>query len=303
MGANVSATLLVVNPTSGGGRGRRRWRRLRVAVPEVEAAPLILADSAEQASDELRRRLEAGGIERVIAVGGDGTAHLVANALLTVANPSPVAMGLVPVGTGSDLARHLALPRRPVAALRHALGAEARSFDAIALSTADGRRRHCINIASGGLSGAVVLALGNNPRRGQLSYLGATLSALVRFQPGGCRVWVDDQEIHGGPLFLVAVANGEFFGKGMRVAPSAESDDGRLEIIVIPPVSRWKLPWRLPQFFSGAHLRWPGVVHRQGSRVRLEPASGFPPFELDGEPFPVARLTLEVQPGVLKMLV
>lgn len=299
----MSATLLVVNPTSGGGRGRRRWLRLRAAVPEIEAAPLIMADSAEQASDALRQRLEAGGIERVIAVGGDGTAHQVANALLATANPSPVALGLVPVGTGSDLARHLGLPRQPIAALRHALGAAVRAFDVIALSASDGRRRHCINIASGGLSGAVVRAMGHNPRRGQLSYLGATLAALWAFRPGACRVWVDDQEIFDGPLFLVAVANGEYFGKGMRVAPRAESGDGRLEIIVIPPVSRWKLPWRLPQFLFGAHLRWPGVLHRQGSRVRLEPASGFEPFELDGERFEVASLSLEVQPGVLRMLV
>lgn len=296
-------TLLVVNPASGGGRGRRRWERLRVAVPEVETAQLILADSAEQASDSLRQRLRAGGVERVIAVGGDGTAHTVANALLSVTTPSPVALGLVPTGTGSDLARHLALPRQPAAALRHVLAAEAKPFDAIVLRSADGTVRHCINIASGGLSGAVVQSLSKRPRRGQLSYLLATLSALWTFQPGSCRVWVDGEDIFHGPLFLVAVANGEYFGKGMRVAPGAATGDGRLEVIVVPPVARWRFPWRLPQFLFGAHVRWPGVIHRQGGTVRLEPAADFQPFELDGERFPAAPLDLEVIPGALRMLV
>lgn len=292
----------MVNPNSGGGRGLRRWRRLRQAVPAVQSASVIQGDSAEEAARQLRREILTGSVERVIAVGGDGTAHGVANVLLQVAEPSPVALGLVPAGTGSDLARHLALPRSPVKALRRVLSAAPRPFDAIALEADDGRMRFSINIASGGLSGAVVEALSGRSSRGQWSYLSATLAALWSYRAPSCRVLVDDEEVHGGALFLVAIANGEFFGKGMRVSPRGTTDDGLLELIIVPPVERWTFPWRLPQFLLGRHLRWPGVVYRQVRRVRIEPSAGFPPFELDGEFFACAAVRLDVRPGALQLL-
>lgn len=299
----MERTVWMVNPASGGGRGLRRWQRLRAAMPEVVGGHVVQGTSADDAAAQLRSRVAEGHVDRVIAVGGDGTAHLVANTLLNLSDPSPVPMGIVPVGTGSDLARHLPQPRRPLEALRHVLGATPRPFDAMALRTDDGRRRYSINIASGGLSGAVVQALGATPNRGQLSYLTATLAALLKYQPFGCRVRVDGVEVYDGALFLVAVANGEFFGKGMRVAPTSQTDDGRLEVVIVPPVARWQFPWRLPQFLSGAHLKWPGVVHRSALHVRIEPSPDFPPYELDGEYFAVAGVDVQVRPGALRMLV
>lgn len=303
VGVVLENTVFMVNPASGGGRGERRWRRLQSEFPALSTARVIKGGSAEQAARLLRQEVEAGDVERVISVGGDGTAHLVANTLLSIAEPSPVALGLVPAGTGSDLARHLALPRHRSRALRHALTVEPRPFDAIALRTDDGRARYSINIASGGLSGTVVEALSGNPRRGQLSYLQATMTALMGYRSFSCRVLVDSEEVYDQGLFLVAIANGEFFGKGMRVAPRADTGDGQLDVVIVPPVERWKFPWRLPQFLLGRHLGWPGVVHRRARRIRLEPSTDFPPYELDGEFFATAAMDLEVCPGALQMLV
>lgn len=301
---DLRRTLFMVNPASGGGRGLRRWQRLQTAEPALASAEVVHGTSAEDASSQLQARVASGEVERVISVGGDGTVHLVANALLRIAEPSPVVLGIVPVGTGSDLARHLGLPTRPLAALRHLLRrATPRPFDVMALRTDDGRRTYCINIASGGLSGAVVTALSGASKRGQLSYLSATLKALLTYQPMGCRVLLDEQEIYHDDLFLVAVANGSYFGKGMHVAPTAQTDDGGLRLVIVPTVPRWTFPWRLPQFLAGRHLGWPGVVYQAGSRIRIEPPTSSLPYELDGELFTSSPVQIEVRPGALRMLI
>ena len=297
----MSRVVALVNPTAGGGRGAQRWRRSRRNLPDAASILEILAEDAEASRERLRELLAQGDIERVLAVGGDGTAHLVANVLLEQPPETRPIFGLVPAGTGSDLARGLKLPRRPQEALLRALEAPAAPLDAIALETDDGRRRHVLNIASGGLSGAVVKILEASPQRGQLSYLLSTLRGLWSYTPATCRVLADGQEIHRGDLFLAAVANGRFFGKGMPVAPDAVTDDGLLDLVIVPPVPRWKLPLRLPLFFLGRHVQLPAVIWQRAREIRLEPEGTFPPFELDGELFTAGSATLRIVPGALRI--
>lgn len=300
-------TLVMVNPAAGGGRGARQWRLLRAKVPEIAEAAAIEPAGAPEARAELRRRLLEDGHERLLIIGGDGTAQLAANVLLELEaerllRASDVALAVVPAGTGSDLARHLELPRDPQAALRHVLSAKPRPLDAIAFTTDDGRRRAVLNTASFGLSGSVVREINANPKRGALSYLAATLRGLLRYRPASCRVEADGALLGDGPFFLVAVTNGRYFGKGMKVAPAAVSDDGLAEVVLVPPVPRWQLPLRLPQFFTGRHVALPFVTVRRARQVRLLPAEDAPPFELDGEAADAAPATLEVLPGALRIL-
>lgn len=295
--------VVLVNPAAGGGRGGRRWRRLCKAVPEVKGARVLEPDGAESSRADLAAVLREGGVERVIVVGGDGTAHLAANVLLELPREERPAFGLVPAGTGSDLARGLGLSRRPAAALRQALTGPPRPMDAISLEADDGRRRFVLNIGSGGLSGAVVLAISANPRRGPLSYMISTVTGLLGYDPAPCRVVAAGEELYDGAVFLVAVANGRYFGKGMKVAPDATTDDGLLDVIIVPPVARYKLPYRLPQFFTGSYVQMDQVTVRKVERVRLEPGAGFPPFELDGESFDAGAVEFRVLPGALHVVV
>ena len=294
--------LVVLNPAAGGGRGARRWRRLRAATPELNGVPVVETGRGEAGRVALAETLDRSSARRVLVVGGDGTAHLAVNALLELPADRRPAFGLVPAGTGSDLARGLGLPRRPQAALRRALGASPRPLDVLALTTEDGRSRHIVNIASMGLSGAVVPAVNAQDHRGALSYLTTTLRELVRYQPLHCRLEVDSESLYEGPIFLVAVANGRFFGKGMKVAPMASTEDGHLDVVLIPPVPRWQLPFRMPQFLVGVHVHTRLVTVCRGQSVRVEVGEGFLPFDLDGEIFPAASATLKILPAALKVL-
>ncbi len=309
----MEETVVMVNPAAGGGRAGRTWKHLVAAVPEIAAAQRIGGGSAEDAGAELAAAL-AGGVRRLIAIGGDGTAHLAANALLASGAGERVAFGLVGAGTGSDLARGLGLPRQPEAALRRALAAAPRPIDAIEVKTDAGDGCYAVNTATAGLSGEVVVATNANPRRGQLSYLAATVKGVLRYRPSACRVEVDGEELFDGDFFLAAVANGPYFGNGMHLAPEARHDDGLLDVVVVPTVPLWHLPYRLPQFLTGRHLKLPIVRFARARRIRFEPrpagprqaepgaARDLPPYEVDGESLPYGPAELRILPRALRVL-
>lgn len=297
----MSRLAVMVNPAAGGGRGQTIWEELRRGEPALASAVVVRADSPAAARRELETTLRSG-LDRLLVLGGDGSAHLAANALFDLDLAGRVAIGLVPAGTGADLARALSLPRSPAEALRRVLGAEPRAIDALRLTTDDGRRRHVVNVFSAGVSGLVVELTQAMQRKGRTGYLRGTARALFRYRPLPCRVLADERVVHDGPVLLVAVANSPTFGDGMRVAPAAVLDDGEADLVVIGPVPGWQLPFRLPGIYLGSHVRNRYTSCRRGRRFRLEPDPSFPPFDLDGESFAAAPATIELLPGALRVL-
>jgi diacylglycerol kinase family enzyme len=258
---------------------------------------------APAALEQLGERLSSGRFERLLAIGGDGTAHLAVNALLAGGHGDRVDVGLVPAGTGSDFARTLKLPRSPEAAMARVLEASPRPSDAIEvdLETPGGNvRRYGLNVASAGLSGAAVAAV--NAKEGRGSYLKETIKTLCRHRPRACRVVVDGELLIDAPFFLVAMANGRFFGKGMPVAPAARIDDGLLDVVLVRPMPGWQVPFRLHLLLTGGHVRLPNVTVKHAREVRFEPPAGFFPYEIDGETVPAVPATFRVAPGALRLM-
>ena len=297
----VSGIVVVVNPASGGGRAGEVWEELRRGEPRVAAARVVQTSDPEAAQAELARALD-GGVDRLIVLGGDGSAHLVGNCLLELGRGADVAMGLVPLGTGVDLARTLGLPADPKAALARVLAAAARPMDVIELTTDDARRRFVLNVASAGISGPVDEAVNALHRPGKAAYLMATFGALRRYQPVLCRVVVDEQEWFTGKILVLAVANGCSFGRGMRIAPRARLDDGKADVVVVGAVPKWQLVLRMPELYRGTHLESRHVKWCQARSVRLEPLASLPAFDLDGDVFASGAASFRVLPGALRIL-
>lgn len=293
-------TTVLVNPRAASGRAPEIWARAQASAADLGPFDLIQVDDADAAEAQLNAAL-AAGTDRLIVVGGDGSVHLAVNAVLRAGCGDAVTLGILPAGTGSDLARTLELPNDPVEGLRRIVAGEARATDILQLDAPEGRR-YVINVASAGISGLVDEEVNAQARRSELAYLRATLRAVSRFTPTPCRVFVDAELWFDGPLLLLAVGNGTTFGRGMRITPEARVDDGVADVVIIPAIGMLRVLVRLPQLYRGTHIHSSFVRYGRGRRIRLEPSGPLPPFDLDGETFPSGASEWTVLGGAIRIL-
>jgi len=284
---------LLTNPTSGKGRG---VRTAAIALPRFKEAGFrvrsLVGRDAEETLD-LARHCVADGVEALVVVGGDGMVHLGVQA---VAGTS-TALGIVPAGTGNDVARYLGIPRTD----------PQRAADVVV-----GSRRRRIDLARSGASWFVtVMAAGFdalvNERanamswpRGQMRYNLATLAELRVFRPLPYVLDLDGEVVEREAM-LVAVGNGPSFGGGLRITHGAELDDGLLDVVVIGPMSKRELVTTYPKLYTGGHTRLPQYEHHLVRSVTVA-APGIVAYA-DGERFGPLPLTVDVDPGALEVLV
>ena len=300
-------TLLIVNPASRAGANGRTFPKIEPKIREA-LGPLEIewtqhrghaADLVQKASSQ---------IDRVLVAGGDGTAHEVASGLLASGEGARIELGLLPLGTGGDLMRTLELPRNLDGALERIRGGHSSPLDAARIRYRDpegvDREGWLVNEISAGFAGLVASAVdrGGKWLGATGSFLVATLRAIISYPPMAARVTVDDAVVHEGDMVLATASNGRFFGGGMQVAPAARVDDGWLDCIVIPRLTRLELLRKLPTLYTGTHVEVPGVVATRGRRIEIEPVGAPVPFEVDGEALGRLPLRAEVVPDALKIV-
>ena len=247
-------TRLLVNPTSGAGRGAAIAARLA----RFADVTVVHTTSPEHLFAEARR--DASTADRLVVAGGDGTLHHAVRALAG----SGCALGIVPVGTGNDLARSLGVPLDPERALRRALGREPRQVD---LGRVDGVP--FLSVAGAGIHGDVARRVRTGAfGGGSWAYVRAGLAAIASFSAPVVEVEYDGERF-AGRATIVVVANAPFFGGGMRIAPSASIDDGWLDVVIVGHMSRLRMLLAFPSLYRGSHERHPAVRIARARSVRL----------------------------------
>jgi diacylglycerol kinase (ATP) len=295
----VKDALIVVNPAAGGGRAGAAWSLVEPLAHRLAEVDVTAPAGAPATRDAVALALDRG-YRRIVAFGGDGTAHLVASTLLAAGAGQQVTFGVVAAGTGSDLARALAVPRDVLPALARALLGPPAPMDAGHCEGESGAF-HFINIASAGIGGLVDEMVNALPRRGTTAFLRATLSALRRYRCVPVRIALDENAWYEGPILLAAVANGTCFGKGMRAAPQARTDDGLFDVVVAGEIGGPDLPRRLLQLYLGRHLDAKPVRWARARVVRLEPLAPLPVLDADGETYPSGAATFTMLPAALRI--
>lgn len=244
--------LFIVNNTAGRGRTRRVWPQMwRVLEREGR-------ETAETAgpgdATRIAHEAAAAGYDRVIAVGGDGTAMETAAGLAGQAN---AALGIVPTGAGCDFARSAGVPTDPLKAAEFALTADPVATDLATLGD-----EIFLNVAGVGFDAEVAAQDQRNRVRysstGTIPYLRALLSVLRTYRPRPMQITADGFQIERRCL-LVAVANAQYYGGGMRIAPTAQLADGYLDVLVAGDVSVVETLLLVPRLYSGGHLMHPKV--------------------------------------------
>lgn len=239
----------------------------------------------------------------LLAVGGDGTVHEVANGLLRAArgNEAP-ALAILPAGSGNDLARQLGFSKRP-AHLAARLAAGGTILIDAGLLTWPGGAEWFVNVASFGFTGAAArIADRTGKRIGGVSYVTSALRALARHRDHDLRIEADGGPPWSGQLGTGVLANAAWFGSGMHVAPGARVDDGMLDLVTVTGAGRARLASLLAGVFGGWHLRSRSVSRRLVRSVRVA-WDGDLPWEADGEVLPARSPVLAaVHPGVLRIV-
>lgn len=283
--------LFVVNPAAGGGRALHAIDR---AAPAFPGPAEIAVSAASGDAAELACRGARDGYAPVVAVGGDGTAQEVANGLLRCADPPP--LGIVPAGSGNDLARTLRLPRDPVAAARLAWSDAASAIDVGTCGD-----RHFLNVAGVGLDANVAVAIDARPDgpRGRPTYVTQALAELRRYENPELTLHMDDETIVTKVL-LVAIGNGRYFAGGMNVCPAAEPADGWLDVCVGGDLGRLETLALLPAIFAGQHGRHRKVAFYRARRIRIEGPAGVA-VQLDGEIAGSPPVEIGIRPGALRI--
>ncbi|MDH4174829.1 MAG: diacylglycerol kinase family lipid kinase [Betaproteobacteria bacterium] len=289
--------LVILNPAAGRGRVRREWPRLAQALRSAGVSFDVIETRAPGEGVGFAERA-AREYDAVIAAGGDGTVHEVANGLLRAGEGA--AFGVLPLGSGDDFVKML--PARD--AVERVSHAEPRAFDAGRIRVGDE-----VRYFANGMDIGFGAHASRNVRRvpgfltGLGAYLGALALTLVRYPKLEVRLQLDGGAPFAQTTAMTAVMNGRAFGGSFHVCPGACADDGELDLLIADGVGRLAILGLVPRIMCGTHGSDPRLKLRRARSVLIE--SDAPLLvEADGEiAFEDAhRLEIEILPGALRVL-
>jgi diacylglycerol kinase (ATP) len=294
--------IVIINPASGTGhrsieaRGRARAAMAARAFVEMGVPHRIELTERSGHGAELARKAIAEGASLVCGWGGDGTVNEIASALAQTEVP----LGVIPGGSGNGLARELGISMQPARAIQQAVMGVDRWID---VGEIDGRL--FVNVAGIGFDAHVARRFNESgKRRGFLAYITTSLSQLMTYRAESYAITLPNETISGEAL-MVVLANSAQYGNGARVAPRAQPDDGRLDLVVVKPSSPLGNIWRARRLFDGQLEREKDVTFRRAETVTI--TNGHKPlwFHVDGEPVKgdSGALQVSIHPHALKVRV
>ena len=278
------------NPTA----GPRVVSALRTAGHDVA---MLQADSYEALRADVEAALGTSP-DGLIVVGGDGMVHLGAE----FCSRHNMPLGVIPAGTGNDLARHLGIPldiEQAQEVLLDCLGQDPVSIDHGVSRGAEGADQPFACVLSAGFD-AIVNERANRLSfpKGRHRYTLALLIELVKLRPLTYTLEIDGTT-HTAKYLLVAVANAQSFGGGMKVTPQASVTDGYLDVFTLQPLSRLAFLRIYPRVFAGTHVTDSRVSITRAKSVRIE-SKGIVAYA-DGERVGSLPLEVTLNKGGLKV--
>jgi len=305
---SIQERVFIVNPHAARGTVGKKWPRIRELAEKRLGRFKSFLTTAPGEATQFARLAISEGARCVVCVGGDGTLNEVINGLMNKEGPADprIHLGFIPNGTGCDFRRTLGIPTDPEEALKIIKGGRTRSIDLGRLhyTDHDGKvtTRYFHNLTSFGLGGEVDERVNRSGKKlgGFLSFIIATLVSLVLYEKKTIRLRVDDHFDEEVSVLNVAVANGQYHGGGMWVAPEADLFDGLFHVTVIGDLSLPEVFYYLPKLYNGKILKVKGVRSLTGKRV--EAVSGKRVLlDLDGEQPGCLPAKIEIVPSALHM--
>ena len=311
MGAGQAGAdfLLIVNPASQAGRTGRRWARTEARLAAAGLRFETALTTRPQEATEIARRAVREGRPVVVSVGGDGTLNEVVNGFFEQGEPIPSSsrLGLIPAGTGGDTRRTFGIPNDAAGAAAILRAGHERVIDAGRVRLGS-RWVHFVNVAEAGLGANVSDRVNRAPKvlGGRASFYLGTLAGVASWRHKPMRVRVDGEAVADLVAQQVVVANCQFYGGGMHVAPRAQPDDGLFDVLVVAGLGKLESIGAMGKLYSGTHLDDPKLAGRieflRGRQVEVtspEPVL----VQVEGEVVGNLPARFEIQAKALRLLV
>jgi YegS/Rv2252/BmrU family lipid kinase len=246
--------LFAVNPVSGKNKAKNKMNQLAKLLRVHKYNFMLYETQPYHYADDLRKIIIENNITHVFAVGGDGTAHEVVNAVVGL----DVFFGVVPFGSGNDFARVMNLPKKITKVFQMI-----DNNDHVVIDVGQVGKRYFINYISFGFDVEILKKSFKLKKlfHGKLAYILSVLITLIMYKCSD--YYIDGQE---KKLYLATIHNGKYYGGGMKINPFAEVNDGVLDLCTVKKLNRFKLLTLFPSVFVGKHFRFKKYVNFSSKR-------------------------------------
>lgn len=299
--------LVIVNPRSANGSTGKEWPEIKRRL-ESELGPIdsVLTDAPGEATEIARRGVKEG-IRTIIGVGGDGTNSEIVNGFFERGEliHEGITYGHIPRGTGCDLPKTLNLSKdldRAVATLKRGRR-EPIDLGKITFLK-DGTIRYFINVADFGIGGELVARVNRTTKRfgGFVSFALGSVRSILSYKNKKVSLRRDGEDWEEWAIFSVNIANGQYYGGGMRIAPEAKMDDGLLDVILVEEMTSLQALLSMGSLYRGAHLKNPKVHSFRVKSMEADSKESVL-LDIDGEQIGSLPARFELLPKVIHILV
>jgi len=305
----MTELLVIVNPRSAGGATGRRWQEVESLLRQRLGIPFDIAFTRHAGHATLLAREGAGRYACVVAMGGDGTINEVVNGLVDDNGPlrPDLRLGIIPRGTGADFIRTLGIPRDLAGAAARVARGQVREVDVAKVHFRDfagkDTARFFINEAEIGMGANTCQAVNRSSKRlgPRLTYLWSILVTMLRYRDQWVTFTLDGGEPRRIHLNNAWVANGQYSGSGIHMAPRARLDDGLLDLVAIAHMGLVDKIVRLRKLRSGEFVDQPGVTYANARRIEAR-SEATVLIEIEGEPIGSLPATFEITGKRLKVV-
>lgn len=302
-------TKIIANPLSANGRTGKQWPRIDAVIGKHLKHYDTEFTQAPRDATRIARQALLDGYGLVVCVGGDGSINETVNGFFDGGKPvrPEAALGILPMGTGGDFVKTVGIPRDLESAVALLAEAEPRPIDVGHLSYRDHENNDCemyfINITDFGLGGEVVYRVNNTTKilKGFLSFLWGIIRAGISYRNQLVTIDVDGASIGERRIKNVIVANGQYFGGGMRIAKNALPDDGQFDLIIMGDFGIYEGMRNMSAMYRGDIIDRPKTESFRCREVRAV-AEGRVLLDVDGEQPGMLPVTLRILPSAIRVV-
>lgn len=284
---------IVVNPVSGGGKNKKTIQQVEALLNERGIEYRLFCTECEgDGSRQTKQALESG-CEAVVCIGGDGT---ISEVIGEMANSGKV-LYIVPGGTGNDFARAVNLTGEPIDAFRAQLDGVRAKIDCGCVNG-----KPFINVSGSGFDVDVLRKTEELKAvyPGAKAYRKAVMAIISSYKAKELEISIDGGAFYKELVTIIEVANGRYFGGGMLVAPGASYQDGLFDVVTVKKIPSWGIPFLLPLFILGIHVKLPVARVVQAKRVVLRSKGMI--LNIDGRLEPMDEARYEMMAGALDVM-